>query len=173
LHGVRGACRRVRVRSVLRMTALPNLAGLLARTTPGPWEHVIEDGDEWWFGAGNQARIRRVDGKQYESVGVLGGDEPNELADAALIAAAPLLAQALIDAGDALRRIKAQQPETLRMIEANGFVFDSIGKEPGNWQHLAFTVYTDLCEVDTIADACLARLADIDKEIGQPNKEEE
>ena len=41
------------------------------------------------------------------------------------------------------------------MIEANGFVFTDIGKEPGNWQHLAFSVYTDLCEADTIARAAL------------------
>ena len=51
----------------------------------------------------------------------------------------------------ALRGIAEQQPKTLAMIERNGFVFDSIGHEPGNWQHLAFTIYTDLCEVDTWA----------------------
>lgn len=56
-----------------------------------------------------------------------------------------------------LEAIAAQQPKTLAMIRANGFVFDSIGKEPGNWQHLAFSIYTDLCEVDTIARAALAK----------------
>jgi hypothetical protein len=56
---------------------------------------------------------------------------------------------------DALERIKAQQPETLEMIRRNGFVFDSIGHEPGNWQHLAFTIYNDLCSVDTIVRAAL------------------
>lgn len=61
----------------------------------------------------------------------------------------------LIVAINALERIKAQQPETLRMIESNGFVFDSIGNEPGNWQHLAFSVYTDLCQVDTYASQAL------------------
>ena len=55
----------------------------------------------------------------------------------------------------ALREIADQQPKTLEMIRANGFVFDSIGAEPGNWQHLAFTIYTDLCEVDTLARAAL------------------
>jgi hypothetical protein len=55
----------------------------------------------------------------------------------------------------ALERIAAQQPKTLAMIKRNGFVFDSIGQEPGNWQHLAFSIYTDLCEVDLIARAAL------------------
>jgi len=55
----------------------------------------------------------------------------------------------------ALERIAEQQPKTLAMIRDNGFVFDSIGKEPGNWQHLAFTIYTDLCEIDSIARAAL------------------
>lgn len=56
---------------------------------------------------------------------------------------------------DALQRIAAQQPAMLKTIEANGFVFDSIGNEPGNWQHLAFTIYTSLCEIDIIARTAL------------------
>lgn len=56
---------------------------------------------------------------------------------------------------EALGKIAQQQPMTLDMIRANGFVFDSIGREPGNWQYLAFTIYTDLCEVDSIARAAL------------------
>jgi hypothetical protein len=59
----------------------------------------------------------------------------------------------------ALQQIAAQQQETLAMIERNGFVFDSIGCEPGNWQHLAFTIYTDLCKVDTVARSALDELA--------------
>lgn len=55
----------------------------------------------------------------------------------------------------ALELIGAQQQKTLKVIESNGFVFDNIGNEPGNWQHLAFTIYTDLCEIDTIAKAAL------------------
>lgn len=56
---------------------------------------------------------------------------------------------------EALEQIAEQQPKTLRMIESNGFVFDSIGCEPGNWQHLAFSIYTDLCEVETVASSTL------------------
>jgi hypothetical protein len=59
---------------------------------------------------------------------------------------------------EALERIAEQQQKTLAMIRRNGFVFDSIGKEPGNWQHLAFTIYTDLCEVDTIARNALEEI---------------
>jgi len=54
-----------------------------------------------------------------------------------------------------LQRIAEQQPKTLAMIQTNGFVFDSIGNEPGNWQHLAFSIYTDLCEMDALARAAL------------------
>jgi hypothetical protein len=55
----------------------------------------------------------------------------------------------------ALERIAEQQPKTLAMIEGNGFIFESIGREPGNWQHLAFSIYSDLCEVDLIARSAL------------------
>lgn len=55
----------------------------------------------------------------------------------------------------ALSRIAEQQPKTLEMIRSNGFVFDDIGREPGNWKHLAFSIYVDLCEVDCIARATL------------------
>jgi hypothetical protein len=60
----------------------------------------------------------------------------------------------------ALREIEEQQPKTLAMIRDNGFVFEDIGNEPGNWQHLAFSIYTDLCEVDTLARAALADAGD-------------
>ena len=66
----------------------------------------------------------------------------------------------LQEAEKALQRISEQQPNTLSMIEHNGFVFDDIGNTPGNWQHLAFTVYTELCEVDSIARAALDRIAE-------------
>jgi hypothetical protein len=52
---------------------------------------------------------------------------------------------------EALERIAEQQQKMLAMI-------DSIGKEPGNWQHLAFTIYTDLCEVDSIARSALEEI---------------
>lgn len=56
---------------------------------------------------------------------------------------------------DALRRIAAKQQEALEVIRSNGFVFTSIGQEPGNWQHLAFTLYNEICEIDVIARAGL------------------
>lgn len=58
----------------------------------------------------------------------------------------------------ALERITEQQPKTLAMIREHGFVFDSIGCEPGNWQHLAFSIYNDLCEVVDIARDAIAAL---------------
>ena len=59
-------------------------------------------------------------------------------------------------ARSALQYIGEMQPKVLAMIQANGFVWDdrdSIGNEPGNWQHLAFTLYSTICEIDSIAHA--------------------
>jgi hypothetical protein len=55
-----------------------------------------------------------------------------------------------VTAEEALQRIATRQPEALRIIQDNGFVFDDLGREPGNWQHLAFTLYNLLCEIDVI-----------------------
>lgn len=52
---------------------------------------------------------------------------------------------------DALFRIADTQQAALAIIRSNGFVFEDIGQEPGNWQHLAFTLYSEICEVDIIA----------------------
>lgn len=54
-----------------------------------------------------------------------------------------------------LRAIARKQQEVLAVIESNGFVFDDIGSEPGNWKHLAFTLYTEICEIDTWAHNAL------------------
>lgn len=82
-------------------------------------------------------------------------------ADAALIAAAPDLARKLADTIDALETIAALQPEALRIIRDNGFVFESaLGKEPGNWEHLAFSFYTSLCEAESIASPLLSRITE-------------
>lgn len=60
----------------------------------------------------------------------------------------------------ALELIAEQQQNTLEMIASNGFVFDSIGNEPGNWQHLAFTIYNDLCRVDMVARSALDEISE-------------
>jgi hypothetical protein len=62
------------------------------------------------------------------------------------------LVQAVLDMTPVVERAQTIQPEALRTIRDNGFVFDDIGKEPGNWQHLAFTLYNLICEMDTLAD---------------------
>jgi hypothetical protein len=78
-----------------------------------------------------------------------------------------VLADALAAAGDeivklqefkeALEKIAQAQPRVLRWLELNGIVFDGpLGADPTNWQHVAFSIYTDLCEVDTIARQALA-----------------
>ena len=63
---------------------------------------------------------------------------------------------------EALRRISEQQPSTMAVLRKHGFVFDTpLGKpdeertEAERWEKAAFTIYTDLCEVDSIARAAL------------------
>jgi hypothetical protein len=52
---------------------------------------------------------------------------------------------------EALEKVAALQGEARKLIENNGFVFTDIGTERGNWQHLAFTLYCEICEIDTVA----------------------
>ncbi len=62
------------------------------------------------------------------------------------------------EARAALWKLTESQPRALRYIRLNGFKWadkESIGIEPGNWQHLAFSLYSDLCEVDSIAREAL------------------
>ena len=64
----------------------------------------------------------------------------------------------LVAAQQALQEIKAIQPETLARLRDDGVVFDERPhrRDPGNWQQVAFWIYTDLCEVETIASTALA-----------------
>jgi hypothetical protein len=62
---------------------------------------------------------------------------------------------ALVEIARAMERIAVQQPKTLDWLEANGIIFDNMDD---HWQKVAFSVYTDLCEMDTIARSALARL---------------
>lgn len=62
----------------------------------------------------------------------------------------------------ALRTIKGIQPQALTTIIAHGFIFArDIAKpieeldEVARWEKLAFTLYTDLCEVESLARAAL------------------
>jgi hypothetical protein len=56
---------------------------------------------------------------------------------------------------EALEEIAQMQKRALKICEDNGFVFDSLGREPGNWQHLAFTFYSMICEIDVIARSAI------------------
>jgi len=61
-------------------------------------------------------------------------------------------------AGYALRTISEVQPRTLAALREHGVVFDRApGPNPtwDDWQHVAFWLYTQLCEVDTIARSAL------------------
>jgi len=59
---------------------------------------------------------------------------------------------------ECLEKAAQAQPKALGYVRANGFVFDDIGSEPGNWKHLAFSLYSDLCEINADAESLLARL---------------
>ncbi len=57
---------------------------------------------------------------------------------------------------EALERISEEQPQVLAKLEQNGIVFDDLGADPKNWQHVAFTIYNHLCSVDLAAREALA-----------------
>jgi hypothetical protein len=59
------------------------------------------------------------------------------------------VAQAYLEALDALEAVGAIQPQTLLWIRHHGIVFGDIGTDPENWQHVAFSIYSDLCEADS------------------------
>ncbi len=71
-----------------------------------------------------------------------------------------ILRNEIEEAVEALELIAEQQQKTLAMLRSNGIVFDSIGREPGNWQHVAFTIYTDLCEIDSVARNALEYISE-------------
>ena len=60
---------------------------------------------------------------------------------------------------EALERTRAIQPATLERLRTEGVVFD---RAPGpdkswdDWQHIAFWIYTELCEIEQIAREALA-----------------
>lgn len=92
---------------------------------------------------------RPMDGKGFDGAD-LAGEQRDEL-----VRVIRGLEEQFEFAREALGRIAMSQDRALRYIKDNGFVFDDIGKEPGNWKHLAFSLYSDLCEVDTWAHAAL------------------
>lgn len=58
---------------------------------------------------------------------------------------------------EALEAVQAQQPATLEWIRRHGIVFDGpLGTDPSDWEHVAFSIYTDLCETEAIATAALS-----------------
>ncbi len=63
---------------------------------------------------------------------------------------------------EALRRISEWQPSVLETLRANGIVFRTALDKPDDertdaerWEKVEFSLYTDLCEVDTQARAAL------------------
>lgn len=57
--------------------------------------------------------------------------------------------------------IADRQPDVLKKLAQDGFVFDEIGNEPGNWKHLAFWLYTDLCELSHAAEGILEEMDEL------------
>ncbi len=58
---------------------------------------------------------------------------------------------------EALRLITQAQPGIVAVLRKHGVVFDGpLGNDPTNFQHVAFSIYTTLCEVDSIARNALA-----------------
>lgn len=113
------------------------------RHTPKPWH--LEPHDEF------DKHICVRGGRQYiAGVSIDDIDLKEGEANANLMVASPdLLAFA--------QWAESRQPEMLKMIEANKFVFTDIGNEPGKWQHLAFTLYTELCALNEMAQSVIAK----------------
>jgi len=55
-----------------------------------------------------------------------------------------------------LEKIAAQQPKVLEVLRSHGIVFRELGHDPTNFEHVAFSIYTYLCEVDCWAREALA-----------------
>ena len=55
----------------------------------------------------------------------------------------------------ALEQIAAAQAEAQHVIRKNDFRFTDVGKQPGNWQHLAFSLYTRICDLSLLAESAL------------------
>lgn len=53
----------------------------------------------------------------------------------------------------AVKRCERFQPEAVNLLRKNGFVFAGKG---GKWEKLAFTFYTDLCEINSICREALS-----------------
>ena len=56
----------------------------------------------------------------------------------------------------ALEEIEAKQPAAIETLREHGIVFTAIGNDPKNWQHVAFTFYTDVAELSDTARRALA-----------------
>ena len=65
---------------------------------------------------------------------------------------------ALVAVARAAREVTTKQQECLESFRSHGIVFNDIGNDPTNWQHVAFTIYSDLCEAEAGCRAALARL---------------
>jgi hypothetical protein len=52
----------------------------------------------------------------------------------------------------ALRECQEMQPKAIQMLRNNGFVLhgDGSGHTAAEWEKLAFTLYSDLCEINHI-----------------------
>lgn len=56
----------------------------------------------------------------------------------------------------ALEQAQAMQPARLAYFRETGIVFDRAPTgDPHDWQQIAFDVYTDLCEIESISRAAL------------------
>lgn len=57
---------------------------------------------------------------------------------------------------EAVREIERVQERAMATLRKHGIKFEDIGNDPTkNWQHVAFTVYTDLCDAANTARALL------------------
>ena len=101
------------------MSASEKLRALDTAMKQGPVDVVVEDGDEWWFGAGEQVVLRPQAGPKWESVVVGGGEDREEIqALAALRNALPLIAD-VIEAAEGCTDRSYALSDALTALEAH------------------------------------------------------
>lgn len=66
--------------------------------------------------------------------------------------------RALIAVAHAAKEATVLQEKQLATYRSHGIVFKDIGNDPTNWQHVAFSVYSDLCELASLLDGSLTAL---------------
>lgn len=69
----------------------------------------------------------------------------------------------------AMIAVARQQPRTIGWLREHGVVFAGpLGTDPTNFEHVAFSLYTDICQIDSIARNALAEATEHERRCNCP-----